>query len=194
MRTGATEVIALLQSDPDNAAGASGVIIAPPGIRHCRDVGLLPCPGGLIRRRTAMKPRLNPYQVAPDTIKALSALEEQIQASGLEKSLIELVKTRASQINGCAFCINMHTQDARKQGETEQRLYLLNAWHESPLYTDRERAALAWTEALTLIAETHAPDADYEAMRAHFSEAEAENLTMLIGAINAWNRVAISFR
>ena len=117
-----------------------------------------------------------------------------IVASGLEKSLIELVKTRASQINGCAYCINMHTQDARKQGETEQRLYLLNAWHESPLYTDRERAALAWTEALTLIAETHAPDNLYEDVRAHFSEAETVNLTMLIGAINAWNRLAIAFR
>ncbi len=101
-----------------------------------------------------MKPRLNPYQAAPDTIKALTALEAQVQASGLEQSLIELVKTRASQINGCAFCINMHTQDACKQGETEQRLYLLNAWRESPLYTERERAALAWTEAVTLISET----------------------------------------
>jgi AhpD family alkylhydroperoxidase len=141
-----------------------------------------------------MKPRMNYYQAAPDTIKALVALEEQIQASGLEKSLIELVKTRATQINGCAFCINMHTQDARKQGETEQRLYLLNAWHESPLYTDRERAALAWTEALTLIAETHAPDDVYEGVRAHFSESETVNLTMLIGAINAWNRLAIAFR
>jgi len=137
---------------------------------------------------------LNFYQAAPETIKALVALEAQIQASGLEKSLIELVKTRASQINGCAYCINMHTADARKQGETEERLYLLNAWRESPLYTDRERAALAWTEALTLIAETHAPDDLYENVRAHFSEAETVNLTMLIGAINAWNRVAISFR
>jgi AhpD family alkylhydroperoxidase len=141
-----------------------------------------------------MKPRMNYYQAAPDTIKALVAVEDQIKASGLEQSLIELVKTRASQINGCAFCINMHTADARKNGETEQRLYLLNAWPESPLYTDRERAALAWTEALTLISETHAPDADYEAMRAQFSEAEAVNLTVLIGAINAWNRVAIGFR
>ena len=141
-----------------------------------------------------MIPRMNFYQAAPETMKALVALEAQIQASGLDKSLIELVKTRASQINGCAFCIDMHTADARKQGETEQRLYLLNAWRESPLYTDRERAALAWTEALTLIAETHAPDADYDAMRAQFSESEAVNLTMLIGAINAWNRVAIGFR
>jgi AhpD family alkylhydroperoxidase len=146
------------------------------------------------KRRSTMKPRMNYYQAAPDTIKALVAVEDQIKASGLEQSLIELVKTRASQINGCAFCINMHTADARKYGETEQRLYLLNAWRESPLYTERERAALGWTEALTLISETHAPDADYEAMRAQFSEAEAVNLTVLIGAINAWNRVAIGFR
>jgi AhpD family alkylhydroperoxidase len=137
---------------------------------------------------------MNYYQAAPETIKALLGVEDVIKASGLELSLIELVKTRASQINGCAFCINMHTADARKNGETEQRLYLLNAWRESPLYTERERAALAWTEALTLIADTHAPDEDYEAMRAQFSEAEAVNLTMLIGAINAWNRVAIGFR
>jgi AhpD family alkylhydroperoxidase len=141
-----------------------------------------------------MKPRMNYYQAAPETIKALVAVEDQVKASGLEQSLIELVKIRASQINGCAFCINMHTADARKHGETEQRIYLLDAWHESPLYTDRERAALGWTEALTLISETHAPDADYEAMRAQFSETEAVNLTVLIGAINAWNRVAIGFR
>src|SRR6185295_7982114 len=146
------------------------------------------------KRRRTMKPRMNFFKAAPDTIKALVAVEDQIKASGLEHSLIELVKTRASQINGCAYCIDMHTTDARKAGETEQRLYLLNAWRESPLYTDRERAALAWTEALTLIAETHAPDADYEAMRALFSETEAVNLTVLIGAINAWNRVAIGFR
>ncbi|MGH6645259.1 MAG: carboxymuconolactone decarboxylase family protein [Bradyrhizobium sp.] len=141
-----------------------------------------------------MKPRMNYMQAAPDTIKALSALEAQVQASGLEQSLIELVKTRASQINGCAYCINMHTQDARKHGETEQRLYLLNAWRESPVYTDRERAALAWTEAVTRISETHAPDDLYEGVRAQFSEAETVNLTMLIATINAWNRLAIGFR
>jgi AhpD family alkylhydroperoxidase len=141
-----------------------------------------------------MKPRMNFYQAAPDTMKALMALENQIVASGLEMSLIELVKTRASQINGCAFCINMHTQDARKRGETEQRLYLLNAWREAPFYSDRERAALAWTEAVTLISETHAPDDAYNEVRAHFSEAETVNLTALIGAINAWNRLAIAFR
>jgi AhpD family alkylhydroperoxidase len=141
-----------------------------------------------------MKTRLNPFQTAPDTIKALTALEAQVQASGLEQSLIELVKTRASQINGCAFCINMHTQDARKHGETEQRLYLLNAWRESPVYTDRERTTLAWTEAVTLISATHAPDDVYEEVRAQFSEAETVNLTMLIATINAWNQIAISFR
>jgi AhpD family alkylhydroperoxidase len=141
-----------------------------------------------------MKPRMNFYQAAPESIKALTAVETQIQSSGLEQSLIELVRTRASQINGCAFCINMHTLDARKHGETEQRLYLLNAWREAPPYTDRERAALAWTEAVTLISETHAPDDAYEELRKHFSEAEAVNLTMLIGTINAWNRLAIAFR
>src|SRR5260221_11216967 len=114
-----------------------------------------------------MKPRINYQPAAPDNVKALVALEAQIQSSGLEKSLIELVKTRASQINGCAYCINMHTQDARKRGETEQRLYLLNAWREAPVYTDRERAALAWTEAVTLISETHAPDDVYNEVRAH---------------------------
>jgi AhpD family alkylhydroperoxidase len=141
-----------------------------------------------------MKPRLNPFQAAPDALKALTALEAEVQGSGLEQSLIELVKTRASQINGCAFCINMHTQDARKHGETEQRLYLLNAWRESPVYTDRERAALAWTEAVTLISATHAPDDVYEEVRAQFSESETVNLTMLVATINAWNRIAISFR
>jgi AhpD family alkylhydroperoxidase len=131
---------------------------------------------------------------AAPAAKALTALENQIQASGLEQSLIELVKTRASQINGCAYCINMHTQDARKRGETEQRLYLLDAWREARLYTDRERAALAWTEAVTLISETHAPDDIYNEVRAHFTEAETVNLTMLIATINTWNRLAISFR
>src|SRR6267143_2013642 len=146
------------------------------------------------RGDTTMTPRLNPYKAAPEAMKALVALENYVQESGLDHSLIDLVKTRASQINGCAYCIHMHTSEARARGETEQRLYLLNAWHESPLYTDRERAALAWTEALTLIAETHAPDNLYEDVRAHFSEAETVNLTMLIGAINAWNRLAIAFR
>src|SRR4051794_23664885 len=132
--------------------------------------------------------------LAPAVTPALIGMSEAAVKSGLEKSLIELVKIRASQINGCAFCINMHTEDARKRGETEQRIYLLNAWRESPLYTDRERAALAWTESVTLISETHAPDDVYEQVRAQFSDAETVNLTMLIGAINAWNRIAIAFR
>ena len=141
-----------------------------------------------------MMPRMIYFQAAPDTLKALLALEAQVQCSGLEQSLIELVKTRASQINGCAYCINMHTQDARKHGETEARLYLLDAWRETPVYTERERAALAWTEAVTLISETRAPNDVYEAVREQFSETETVNLTMLIATINAWNRLAISFR
>ncbi|HEY4164886.1 MAG TPA: carboxymuconolactone decarboxylase family protein [Dongiaceae bacterium] len=141
-----------------------------------------------------MKARLNPYAAAPETMKLVAAIEPQIAASGLEPSLIELVKTRASQINGCAFCIHMHTKDARAHGETEERLYLLNAWQESSLYTERERAALAWTEALTLISETHAPDDVYEELRKHFNETETANLTVLIGVINTWNRIAIGVR
>ena len=141
-----------------------------------------------------MKPRLNPFQVAPDTIKALGALEAQVQGSGLEQSLIELVKTRASQINGCAFCINMHAHDAMAAGETAKRLFLLDAWRESPVFSERERAALAWTEALTRIADTHAPDADYELLETQFSPEEQMKLTLLIGAINVWNRLAIGFR
>ena len=141
-----------------------------------------------------MNPRMNYYGAAPETIKAIAAIEPIIAASGLEASLIELVKIRASQINGCAYCIHMHTQDARKQGETEQRLYLLNAWRESPLYTDRERAALAWTEALTLLPETNAPDDVYAQLEAHFAPEEQVKLTMLIGIINAWNRFGAGFR
>ncbi len=141
-----------------------------------------------------MKARLNAYTAAPETMKAMAAIEPIIAASGLEHSLIELVKTRASQINGCAYCIHMHTKDARAHGESEERLYLLDAWRESPLYTERERAALAWTEALTRIAETHAPDEVYDELRQHFDEKETANLTTLIGVINTWNRIAIGFR
>lgn len=142
-----------------------------------------------------MTPRIAaPFKVAPEAYKAMAALEAAIKASGLEHSLIELVKMRSSQINGCAFCIHMHSTDARKAGETEMRLYMLNAWRESTFYTPRERAALAWTESLTLVAATGAPDSDYDLVKAEFSEAEQVNLTMLIGAINAWNRLAIGFR
>lgn len=141
-----------------------------------------------------MTARLNPWLVAPDAFKPLLDLEARIAASSLEHSLRELVKMRASQINGCAFCLHMHSQDARAAGETEARLYLLNGWRESTFYTPRERAALAWTEALTRVAETQAPDADYEALKSHLSEAEIVDLTLLIMAINSWNRLAIGFR
>ncbi|MBN9534139.1 MAG: carboxymuconolactone decarboxylase family protein [Alphaproteobacteria bacterium] len=141
-----------------------------------------------------MTARMDPYKASPGAMKPMQALEAYIHQSGLEQSLIELVKMRASQINGCAFCIDMHAHDARKAGESEERLYMLSAWEESTRYTPRERAALAWTEALTLISQTHAPDADYEALMQHFSEKEAADLTLLIGTINAWNRFAIGFR
>ncbi|MEE1656688.1 carboxymuconolactone decarboxylase family protein [Microvirga sp. CF3062] len=141
-----------------------------------------------------MKARLIPFEVAPQALKPMIELEKTLKNSGLELKLIELVKTRASQINGCAYCIHMHTKDTRANGETEERLYLLSAWRESPLYSDRERAALAWAEALTLVAETHAPDEDYAELKQHFTPAEQVNLTLLIGAINAWNRLAIGFR
>jgi len=134
--------------------------------------------------------RLNAYKAAPDAMRAVQRVEAYIQQCGLEKNLIELVKMRASQINGCAYCLDVHSKDARRGGETEQRLYLLDAWHESPLYTERERAALAWTEALTRVAETHAPDE----VRRHFEDKELVDLTTLIGLINLWNRVAIGFR
>ncbi|MDC0673749.1 carboxymuconolactone decarboxylase family protein [Nannocystis radixulma] len=140
-------------------------------------------------------PRLqNPFKHAPEGIKAMMALEASFKSSGLEHSVIELVKLRASQINGCAFCIHMHATDARKAGETEMRIYMLNAWRESSLYTPRERAALAWTESLTRLAETGAPDADYELVKAQFSEAEQVQLTLLIGAINVWNRLQVGLR
>lgn len=141
-----------------------------------------------------MTPRLNPQAAAPEMIHAMLALESKIAAAGIERSLYELVKTRASQINGCAFCLHMHTNEARKLGETEDRLHLLSAWRESPLYSDRERAALGWTEALTRVADTHAPDADYLAMKAQFTEKEQVVLTMMIVVINGWNRLSVGFR
>lgn len=141
-----------------------------------------------------MKERLNYAGIFPDAIEGLLEIEKYVAASGLEHSLYELVKTRASQINGCAYCVDMHTKDARKVGETEQRLYGLSAWREAPFYTQRERAALAWTEALTLISENKVSDLLYEVTRKHFSEEEMVNLTMAIVAINGWNRLAIAFR
>jgi AhpD family alkylhydroperoxidase len=141
-----------------------------------------------------MTTRLNAFAIAPEGIKKMAELEDILRNSGLEYSLYELVKMRASQINGCAFCLHMHSKDARAAGETEERLYLLNAWRESSLYTPRERAALAWTEALTLVAKTAAPDADYDGLKDHFSEIEIVNLTLLIGLINSWNRLAVGLR
>lgn len=141
-----------------------------------------------------MKARLNYAEVAPNALKAMLDLEKFVHSSGLEHSLYELVKTRASQINGCAYCLDMHTKDARKAGESEQRLYGLSAWREAPFYTERERAALAWTEALTLISSNEVPDSLYEATREHFNEEEIVSLTMAIVAINGWNRLAIGFR
>ena len=141
-----------------------------------------------------MSERLNPYKSAPAGFKLMLDMEKYLAESGLDHSLIHLVKMRASQINGCAYCLDMHSRDARKNGETEQRLYVLDAWRETESFTARERAALAWTEALTLISQTHAPDAVYGEVSAQFSDAELANLTLLIGTINTWNRVAIGFR
>ena len=142
-----------------------------------------------------MTARLNFYAAAPAAIKAMTDLSTiAFAGSGLEQSLLELVKTRASQINRCAFCIHMHTREARALGETEERLYLLDAWRESTLYSDRERAALAWTEALTDVVQSGAGDEDYALLQAHFTPEEQVKLTLAITTINAWNRFAIGFR
>ncbi len=141
-----------------------------------------------------MKPRMNIFQVAPDAIKGMVAVETAIGKSGLEHGLLELVRLRASQINGCGFCIYMHVKDALKQGETDIRLHLVSAWRESPLFTARERAALNWTETLTRVADSGAPDEDYEQLKQCFNETEIAYLTVLIGAINVWNRVQIGLR
>ena len=140
-----------------------------------------------------MEPRIK-YQKYPELMKGMFTLEQSVRASGLEHSLIHLVKMRASVINGCAFCIDMHSKDARALGETEQRLYGLAAWRETPYFTDRERAALDWTDSLTLISTNHAPDELYERVRQHFTEEELVALTLLVVAINGWNRIAISMR
>jgi AhpD family alkylhydroperoxidase len=140
-----------------------------------------------------MTPRLNPFAAAPALMKAWLDYGQGLLKCGLENSLMELVKIRASQINGCARCLHMHTADARQHGETEQRLYLLDAWRESPLYSERERAALAWTEALTLVAKARAPDDIYEALQAQFTPEEQVALTLLIVTINGWNRIQVGF-
>lgn len=141
-----------------------------------------------------MEPRIDYRKVAPGLLPAVLGLEEYLTHSGLEENLYHLVKLRASQVNGCAYCIDMHWKDLRALGETEQRLYGLDAWEESPYYTERERAALAWTEAVTNIRDTHAPDELYNKTRKHFSEKELADLTLAIGAINLLNRLAISMR
>lgn len=140
-----------------------------------------------------MEQRLDYIKASPEAFKAMYAMEGYLRGA-LEHGLLHLVKLRASQINGCAFCIDMHWKDARAGGETEQRLYGLDAWEESTYYTQRERAALAWTEALTKIGEGHAPDAVFEEVRKHFNDKELADLSWAIAAINAWNRMGIGFR
>jgi len=141
-----------------------------------------------------MKTRLEAAKVAPALMEAMLELENKVQQSGLPSSLCLLMKIRASQINGCAYCVHMHVAHARRNGETAERLDLIATWRDSPLYTPRERAALAWTEALTLVAETRAPDDVYDELAGVFSEAERVAVTMVIVAINGWNRLAVGFR
>lgn len=141
-----------------------------------------------------MEPRINPRKVAPGALKALFGLEKYLRSCGLDEKLLLLLKFRVSQINGCGFCLDMHSKDLRAAGETEQRLYLLNAWRESPMYSEREQAALAWAEAVTLISRDHVPDQVYEQARSQFSDEELVNLTLAVIAINGWNRLSISLR
>jgi AhpD family alkylhydroperoxidase len=141
-----------------------------------------------------MDARLDYRKFNPEPVQALQAMERYIAGCGLDHKLVHLLKLRASQINGCAYCIDMHSIDARAAGETEQRLYALDAWRETPFYDARERAALTWIEALTLVAQTHAPDAAYDEVRAQFSEQEIVDLTYIAATINAWNRLAIALR
>lgn len=143
---------------------------------------------------TTQSARIDVTKVAPEAYQAVAGLERYVRQSGLEPSLLDLVRMRASQINGCAYCIDMHSKDARAAGETEQRLYALDAWRETPFYTDRERAALAWTEAVTLVNHGHVPDEVYELARKQFSEKELVDLTLAVAAINTWNRISISLR
>ena len=141
-----------------------------------------------------MNARADFYKASPEAMQAMIALETSVSKLGIEPGMLELIKLRASQINGCAFCVDMHTADARKAGETERRLYAISVWRETPFFTERERAALAWTESITLLSQTHAPDKDYKVLAAQFSEREMVNLTLAICAINNWNRLAVGFR
>jgi len=141
-----------------------------------------------------MQPRIEYTKHAQEAQRSLYAIERYLYSSGLDHKLLHLIKMRASQINGCAYCIDMHSKDARAVGETEQRLYELDAWRETPFYSDKERAALEWTEAVTLVSQTHAPDDVFETLRKHFNEKEVVELTLALGMINLWNRLAISMR
>jgi len=141
-----------------------------------------------------MTPRIDHRKVEPSTLRAMLAIQHVVEESGLEPGLLRLVEMRASQINGCAYCLDMHSKAARAAGETEQRLYLLDAWRESPFYSARERAALAWTEAVTLVADGHVPYEVYAQARESFDETEIVKLTLAIVVINGWNRLSISFR
>ncbi|ALK97941.1 alkylhydroperoxidase [Massilia sp. WF1] len=141
-----------------------------------------------------MNARADFYTASKEAVSAMIALEKAGSGLGIDPRLLDLIKLRASQINGCAFCMDLHTSDARKAGESERRLATVSAWRETPFFTERERAALAWTESLTNIAQTHAPDADYDILAAQFSAKEMADLTLAIVTINAWNRFAIGFR
>jgi AhpD family alkylhydroperoxidase len=141
-----------------------------------------------------MKARFNYAKAAPGVYEAMDALEQYLQKCGLEESLMHLVRLRASQINGCAYCLDMHSKDLRAIGEEEQRLYSLDAWRECPYYTERERAALSWTEAVTRVSDGHVPDSVYEEVRPHFNEKELSDLTLTVAGINAWNRLSIAAR
>jgi len=142
-----------------------------------------------------MNPRLDTTKYMTGGLgRAMLALQREVEASGLDRTLLELVKIRASQINGCAYCLDMHTKDARALGETEQRIYALNAWRETPFFSERERAALEWAESVTRVGDTHVPDDVYERVRAHFEEHALVALTFAIITINSWNRLAVSFR
>ncbi len=141
-----------------------------------------------------MEQRLDYQKASPNAVKAMMGLDAAVHRSGLDPGLIELVKMRASQINGCAYCLDMHSKDAIARGETAQRLFGLDAWRETPYYTERERAALEWTEAVTLVSQTHVPDEAFEVVKEQFSDEEIMNLTLAVVAINGWNRIAISFR
>jgi AhpD family alkylhydroperoxidase len=175
------DICALLRDDPSRRCASI-----------CRGVG-----GTVVEDRRGddtMEPRIDYQKFNSEPLQALLAMEKYISGCGLEDKFIHLLKLRASQINGCAYCIDMHFIDARAAGETEQRLYALDAWRETPFYDDRERAALAWIEAVTLVSQTHVPDSVYEEAKKHFSEKEIVDLTYLAATINAWNRLAVSLR